>query len=126
MMHRMSANPSIQYACRQCGACCRWPGIVRLRPDEIQPLADCLGMAPADFIARYTALAPDRQGLILTEQADGACIFLEGNRCRVHAVKPQQCRDFPARWNFAGFEKLCQARRIGAPFTGQSPARHVS
>ncbi len=114
MMTGMAMNVSIQYLCRQCGACCRWPGVVRLRPEEIAPLAGHLGMPPAEFIARFTTLAPDRLGLILTEQSDGACIFLEKNLCRVHAVKPLQCRDFPARWNFNGFEKLCQARRIEA------------
>lgn len=107
-----SEEEPIKYNCRRCGTCCRWPGVVRLLPDEISGIADYLGLAPVDFIARYTALAPDRQGLILTEQDGGACIFLEGNLCRINPVKPLQCRDFPARWNFAGFEQLCQARKI--------------
>lgn len=90
---------------------------MRLLSEEINPMADYLGIPPEEFIARFTMLAPDRAGLILTEQPDGACIFLENNLCRVHAVKPLQCQDFPGNWNFTGFEKMCQARKIDEPDT---------
>jgi len=99
------------FVCRQCGQCCRWVGIVRIRPEEIDPIARSLGLAPEEFIARYTRLAADRRGLILTEAADGSCILLEDNACRIQAAKPQQCRDFPSRWNFRGFEAHCAGAR---------------
>lgn len=117
MIQGMSTNTHIEYECRQCGACCRLPGIVRLQPEEIGPMADYLGIPLDEFIARFTMLAPDRAGLILTEQPDGACVFLENNLCRVHAAKPLQCQDFPGNWNFDGFEKICQARKIYKPDT---------
>lgn len=97
------------FECQRCTACCRWPGQVKLTGTEIDRLAGFLGLPAVDFIQRYTRLRPDRLGLALTEAPDGACVFLEGDDCRVQPVKPQQCRDFPNLWQFPGFERLCQA-----------------
>jgi Fe-S-cluster containining protein len=79
---------------------------------EITALAAHLGLAEADFIQRHTRLRPDRQGLALEEQADGACIFLADGACRVQAVKPQQCRDFPHHWTHPDAAAHCRARPI--------------
>ncbi|MCC6235661.1 MAG: YkgJ family cysteine cluster protein [Verrucomicrobiales bacterium] len=99
----------IFYDCQRCTACCRWPGQVRLDEATILSIATYLGLTESAFIQRYTRLRADRRGLALLDQPDGACIFLEDSNCRIQAVKPQQCRDFPNRWNFPGFEKLCHA-----------------
>ena len=99
----------IFYECQRCTACCRWPGEVRLSEPEIQRIANYLGLTEHEFIQRFTQLNQDRSGLALLDQATGACIFLDGNDCRVQPVKPQQCREFPNLWNFAGFEQICRA-----------------
>jgi len=88
-------------------------------------------MREHDFIQQYMRLRPDRRGLALKEKANGECVFLDGENCTVQAVKPQQCRDFPNRWNFPGFEKVCHAiprmvsddeyRPLVAEATGRSP-----
>ena len=77
---------------------------------EIDCLAEFLGFTVEDFIQKHTKLGADRRGLVLTEQATGACVFLVGNACRVEAVKPQQCRDFPNIWNFPDWQIVCQAK----------------
>jgi Fe-S-cluster containining protein len=100
---------SIYYECQRCTACCRWPGQVRLTAQEISRLADYKGLSEEGFIDGFTRLTGDRTGLALLDQADGSCIFLEGENCSVQPVKPQQCRDFPNLWNFPGFETLCRA-----------------
>lgn len=97
------------FECQRCTACCRWPGQVRLTESEIASLAEFLGLPEFDFIQRYTRLADNRRGLALEEKPNGECIFLKDDRCSVQAVKPRQCRDFPNRWNFPGFEKVCCA-----------------
>lgn len=87
-------------------------------------LARFKGVSEFDFIQLYTRLRPDRCGLSLNEKPNGECIFLEGNDCAVQPVKPQQCVDFPNRWNFPGFEKICRAipRVVGeAPTVQQTP-----
>jgi len=84
--------------CQRCTACCRWPGDVVLSPAEITAIAAHQKISEDEFIQQFTRLRRDRRGLALVEQADGACVFLDGNRCVIQAVKPQQCREFPRRW----------------------------
>lgn len=99
----------IYYDCQRCTACCRWPGQVRLDDSEITRIAAHLELSEHDFIQQYTRLRADRQGLALMDQPNGECIFLSGNDCVIQPVKPQQCSDFPNRWSFPGFEKVCHA-----------------
>jgi Fe-S-cluster containining protein len=99
----------IHYECVRWTECCRWPGQVRLTDSEISALANFLSLSEFDFIQRHTKLRADRRGLALQEKPGGECIFLEGRDCTVQSVKPQQCRDFPNKWNFPGFEKICRA-----------------
>lgn len=99
------------FACARCGACCRQAGEVRLRPDEIEPIARFLNMTAHEFAAAYTNLRPDRCGLILTETQNGACIFITDNLCRIQPVKPRQCRAYPHAWHIPGEEQFCRARR---------------
>lgn len=97
------------YECQRCTACCRWPGQVKLTAVEVGRLAAFLGLAEADFVQRFTRLRGDRQGLALVDQPTGECVFLVGADCAIQPVKPQQCRDFPNRWRFPGFEQSCCA-----------------
>ena len=114
----MTTSPSAtsaDFRCRRCGACCRWPGCVKLAPGEPERIADALGLAAEEFYEKFTRLAPDRSCLSLIEDRSGHCVFLgeDGDGlslCRIEAVKPRQCRDFPLRWNFPGWEKLCSGR----------------
>ena len=99
----MSCLSPESFVCRQCGACCRWPGTVLLTAGDLEEIPAGLGLTPGQFIERHTVLARNRAQLILKERADGACEFLdEDGRCRIYAVRPQQCRDFPATWSVAG------------------------
>lgn len=102
----------IFYECDRCTACCRWPGQVRITEAEITAMATHLDMSEGDFIQRFTRLHSSRSGLALEDKENGECIFLEGNHCRVHPVKPQKCRNFPNLWNFPGFQEICRAKAI--------------
>lgn len=87
---------------------------MRLSAAEADAIASHLGREPRDFIEHYTDVTEDRRSLTLVEGADGSCIMLTAdNLCRINPVKPRQCRDFPERWRFPGFEALCQARLPG-------------
>jgi Fe-S-cluster containining protein len=100
------------YLCQRCTNCCRWPGFVKITGADITSISDFLGIGEETFIADFTRLRPGRYGLALTDQADGACIFLEGRDCRIQPVKPRQCRDFPNGWNFPGWRDVCEAIEI--------------
>lgn len=77
--------------------------------EEIAALAKFTGLSEFDFIQKYTRLHTDRRGLSLIEKPNHECIFLEGQDCTVQSVKPQQCKDFPNKWNFPGWRDVCHA-----------------
>lgn len=97
-----------EFVCQRCGACCEWPGPVRVSDDEIDDIAAFLGVSPQLFIDEYTCLTEDRRGLTIIEGLNGECCFYrEGDGCVINPVKPRQCRDFPVRWNFPGWRNQC-------------------
>lgn len=99
-----------EFVCKRCGACCRVPGYVRITDADADALAEALGLSPEDFLETYTELSPSRTGLVLKSPPEAPCMFLtDENLCRVHAVRPQQCRDYPSRWRSAEIEAVCQA-----------------
>jgi Fe-S-cluster containining protein len=102
-------SEKIYYQCQRCTNCCRWPGFVKLNDREIAEIAAFVGLTEFDFIQQYTRLRQYRDGLALTDKANGECVFLDGNNCAIQQVKPQQCRDFPNKWNFPGWRQVCEA-----------------
>lgn len=104
-----SSLPALGYRCQRCTNCCRWPGFVALSNSEIPEIARFLKMNEWDFIQRYTQLRPNRQGLALIDQGNGACVFLEGKDCAIQSVKPSHCKGFPNTWNFPGWRDVCEA-----------------
>lgn len=75
-----------RFVCRpDCGLCCY--ATPRLEGDE------------ADRILRrfpHARLVVRENGPLLAGHPNGgACQFLEGHRCRAHAVRPHPCREFP-------------------------------
>lgn len=108
----LPASPLTGWQCRQCGNCCRVDGYVHVSDDEVSALAAVTELSVHAFTARYTRLTDDRRGLSLTEQSDGACIFLNrNNQCLVNDGKPRQCRRFPHGWSFPGVERICAGCR---------------
>ena len=100
------------YLCQRCTNCCRWPCFVRVTEQEIKVIAAFVGVEENEFIQHHTRLRPNRDGLALLDQEDGACVFLKGKECSIQAVKPQQCRDFPNGWNFPGWRNVCEAIEV--------------
>jgi len=97
------------FECKRCGACCRKHGTVRLTEAETEAIAQYLHIETGEFTDRYTDLLPDRSALTLTELENGDCIFYdEENGCRIHPVKPAQCRKFPFFWRFPGWDDVCE------------------
>ena len=106
----MSAGEkTIFYQCQRCTNCCRWPGDVKVDDGEVESIAAFLEMQVPAFVEKFTGLRADRRGLTIISREDGSCIFLEGRDCMINEVKPQQCRDFPNKWNFPGWRQVCEA-----------------
>lgn len=105
-------NPDTWYQCDRCQACCKWPGDVKVEDDEVDAIAEYLGLGVDEFIAKFTRLRMNRNGLSLIEKANDECIMLENGGCKIQDVKPFQCKGFPNRWNFPGWQKQCQAKPV--------------
>jgi len=85
-------------------------------------MARHLDLSREQFLARHTRMFGGGIGLSLRERADDTCVFLIGNECVVQDVKPQQCRDFPNKWNFPGFERECCALLVERGGAGSDAA----
>lgn len=89
----------LAFACTQCGNCCSGaPGNVWVDSEEIERIAATLGMTPTDFNRRHVRRVG--RGRSLLEKPGGDCEFLKRHddgktSCRIHAVRPVQCRTWP-------------------------------
>ena len=81
------------FICRQCGRCCFGQGGIRVSSGEVERISVFLGLAPDDFILRFTVLR-NRNREIGTKE-DGSCHFLTDKVCSIHPVKPAICRLWP-------------------------------
>ena len=89
-----------------------------LTPEDVQAIATYLGLEETEFINTLCRLQRNRQGLSLIDDEKGACIMLRPEGCAIQPVKPRQCRDFPQRWNFPGWQERCPGygkREGGSP-----------
>jgi Fe-S-cluster containining protein len=96
-----------QFKCLGCGACCRQDGYVRLEKYEPDIIAGFLNIDIYKFIEAYTILTKNRQTLSLIEKENGECVFLTAKGCRINDVKPKQYLEFPHKWKFKDFKKIC-------------------
>ncbi len=103
-----------EFVCARCGNCCRGEGIVRIHPEEAQRICEFLGLSLDEFIASYTRVPDDPEdaarGVRWLLDKPGPlreCIFLEGNECRIHPVKPERCRTFPLAWRTPDILDYC-------------------
>ena len=101
---------NIKYICQRCGNCCRWPGVVKLTPEDTERIAAFLRLEVDQFIAEHTELHPQRICLVLKSRPNGECQFLQGkNICLINEVKPVQCDGFPNKWQTPGWREICEA-----------------
>jgi len=95
-----------RFECTACGACCRFPGLLLLFPQDVQDLAEGLGISVGEFVAEFcdsveiefvfTDQTILEWGLYLKKKLRSyECIFLEGDSCTVHSFKPSICRQSP-------------------------------
>lgn len=83
-----------------CGKCCTGSGEVWVTTDEVERMAQHLGLdSSAVFLSRFTKQYNRIPGhhLLKNKQDDvTSCIFLGAdNKCSIHEVRPAQCRTYP-------------------------------
>lgn len=101
-----------------CGNCCRGDGYVRVTPEDVRRMAECLEMSDKEFITRYTRAPEIKQQLdcgdlwLLDKPGpEQECIMLENNLCRVHKAKPTQCVGFPMKWRTPDIMDYCEGMK---------------
>jgi Fe-S-cluster containining protein len=119
-------DAGLRFECTGCGRCCSGGnGYVWVSEREIARLAVRFGVGLDDFGLKYLRRVGDRYAL-LESVTDGACVFLDGDRCGVYEDRPNQCRSFPfwgrnlespAAWARAAGE--CEGIRDDAPLLGR-------
>ena len=112
--------PVSEFECHRCGNCCRGDGFVAVTPEDATRIAAHLELSEAAFEATYARRTEDG-ALRLVDQGDAlrSCVFLQAdNTCKVHAVKPAQCRGFPMAWRPPDALEICAGLRAaaGLPF----------
>lgn len=89
-------SEGLKFECTQCGACCSGePGYVWVNADEIEAMADEIGLDVHAFERKFVRQVGQDKSLI--EYPDGDCIMLDPKtrRCNVYASRPVQCRTWP-------------------------------
>ena len=90
----MPRGPELRFACQPgCTACCEHPGFIYLAEEDIPRIAAYLSLTPVAFEKQYVYRT--RNILRLRNARHARCHFLDATGCRIHAVKPIQCRAFP-------------------------------
>ena len=89
-------HEGLRFECTQCGDCCSGaPGYVWVNQEEIDALAQKLGMDVEAFEQKYVRRVGVRRTLV--EFPNGDCVFLDPGtrRCTVYEARPRQCRTWP-------------------------------
>lgn len=83
-----------RFECTMCGDCCRRPGVVEVRQDELRAIARFRGTTVYELIMRLEMDFSDGSWWLEVRKGE-SCAFLENDRCAIEPVKPRQCRAYP-------------------------------
>ena len=105
------------FSCRRCGECCKGYGGTYITEDEINHICRYLGLDRNRFLKHYCQLSGDRP--VIAQGSNGYCIFWD-KLCRIHAVKPRMCRNWPFiesllvdAGNWHAMAASCPGMRVG-------------
>jgi hypothetical protein len=95
-----------RFECKKCGQCCIGDGIVILKDEDINRISDYLKIDREIFLREYATMAGNEYWV--KDKENKACVFLKGNGCSIHSVKPIQCRDYPDKWRSTRLINFCE------------------
>lgn len=97
------------FECKKCGECCYGEGGILLQPEDIDKIAEFLGMTADSFMELHCEQRHGR--LYIRSASNGYCVFFDQEKqCLIHPVKPKPCSLWPfypallkdrAAWNYA-------------------------
>jgi Fe-S-cluster containining protein len=82
------------FECQMCGTCCYGKGGIFVKEDEIERIANFLGVKTAFFVTQY---CDEKVGRFSIKTGPNKyCIFYDKEkRCLIHPVKPSPCTLWP-------------------------------
>ncbi len=111
---------TLRFECqRGCTRCCEVEGYVYLTEADLENMARFTRLAPEEFERRYVYRT--RHLLRLRKPRGKQWHFLETGGCRVHPVKPVQCRLFPYWPDLIGNRAEWRRTARYCPGIGQGP-----
>lgn len=96
MSGKSSSLSGLRFECTGCGGCCTGRGehYIETTRTEQRRIQRFLGIGWRWFRRRY--LTVDEDGIESLRWVRDRCVFLDGEkRCRIYAVRPAQCREYP-------------------------------
>lgn len=84
----------LAFECKKCGTCCYGKGGILVQKDEIEKIADFLGIDSTAFVSRF---CDEKHGRFSIKSGkDQYCIFFDKEKqCLIHPVKPSPCSLWP-------------------------------
>ena len=92
--------------CFQCGICCRL-FLVNLAEEEYRSGKYRTQLEEFGLIDDFHKAAACGAN-ILKQKEDSNCIYLKGNKCSVHKISPQVCREFFCASKSKKFRKMIE------------------
>ncbi len=116
----------LRFECQpDCAKCCEVSGYVYLAEEDVTRIAAYLGQTQAAFEAEY--IYRTKHSRRLRKPGRGKqCVFLEAKKCRIHAVKPVQCRLFPFWPELVESRQEWKKAGESCPGIGQGPLIQIA
>jgi uncharacterized protein len=108
----------LRFACQPgCTKCCNVRGFVYITENDLQRMANYIGVTLKEFEKAYVIRF--KHVLRLRKPKPSQCHFLTENGCSVHPVKPVQCRLYPFWPELVENRANWQAERAMCPGIGK-------
>ncbi len=98
---------SNQHTCDRCGICCKH-FLINLDEHEYRSGKYQLIFGDIDLIDDFE-LASECGANLLAKNEEGGCIYLQNNRCSIHADRPKVCRDFFCKSDDQRYHKMIES-----------------
>lgn len=80
--------------CNRCGECCR-QSTCHLSLGDVPRIAKHLGMSRDELVRKLVIYrASPTHVAVKPQKTESGCVFLRGNECSIHAVKPKGGREY--------------------------------
>lgn len=85
-----------RFECQQSGNCCRAPGYVYVKAENVSGMAEKLGLSIPDFKEKYVTRHSGWE-VVASPNFRPNCFLTDCNTCKVYEARPEACKTYP-RW----------------------------